>query len=452
MTRRISLLLYFALCLAGMVVAALHKGIWYDEFWTQYMARHDLPLAHMVTQRWQADVHPFPYYLYVWLAEPATSADIGLMRLFNLVPAALAGMAAALVAGRRPAMKAAVAVALILLVASPLPFDYFIQARPYCWVVALAFVAALVIVTVETDPRRDPWLEIMLGLSVVLWLNMQFVIAAFSAPALAAVVIYWWTTERRSWARVLFMSLAAGAALVAVQGIAQWPVLSAVARHGWIETTPAQALLVAASAVGLTLAGAIIAVVAGWGNYGRPRAIWLFIGVYLVAALVANAAKPILIRQYLAPIVPFLLVGLAVASADRIWNSRRWFAAALTVGLCVSAAYTAMRSGVKDGDRLAAWVGAQVARCPQTRVHAIPHWAHVTPRPFLLSPEAAVVRNAYQELGLEYGFQLDGPPSMACPTLVWSEHAGISDAEADGYPIVRSETGYILIKPPGSLD
>ena len=65
-----------AVILTGLVFAAAHKGIWYDEMWSMFMARHDLPLGPTYSQRWSYDVHPPLFSFTSWLFEPVTGESI----------------------------------------------------------------------------------------------------------------------------------------------------------------------------------------------------------------------------------------------------------------------------------------------------------------------------------------------------------------------------------------
>ena len=281
-------------------------------------------------------------------------------------------------------------------------------------------------------------------------------------------MVAFWLGDQRRWGIALAVILAIGCAAMLVQVAVQAPALAFYRVNFWATTSTAQAVTALGSAVVLTVGSSMVA--------------WLFVGTQWrlvcpdarraltvclvavaaigVAALVVNAIRPSLVRQYLAPLVPFLLVGVSFAAAPLL-SRKWWLAALLAVGVGIVAFYTVSRSRVQDQDALASIIGARFAACPGRVIGLTPRQAGA----FQVNEGTtdAFYRSDYGNLADRFGFRLGEPSDPRCPTILWgetftpalpvaaiAERAGLALTPAQTHAARKhtSGTGFLFVIPP----
>lgn len=412
---------YFLLAIIALAYAALHKGVGIDEAYSQFAASHDVPLAVLWRERWLNDVHPGGYYLLSWLLDPLTGSNVRLARLWNMLPLSLTALGLWSIAGeqhRKPAI-----VVMILLVGSALPFDYFISHRSYYWIVCSVAVAAFAMCAVLDRPAVTAKIVGPLAVASILALNLQFLCAFFFAIGAAVFLVQFWLTGNRRWAVVLAACLTAGCIAMLAQVWIQYPALDYYHRTFWATTTTSEALIALGSAAALTIASSglmwVYLLVHRDGSriafmlcLGAVAAIW-------ISGLLLNVWRPLLIRQYVSPLVSFLIVGAAFFGS-KIMDRPRWLAALLIGEITTFTFYSAMRSRVQDQDEIAALVADAVAACPSSVVIGLsPRMAgQVEP---IRNVTDAFYRSDYRHLADDHGFSLGNRPDAKCPLILWAE-------------------------------
>ena len=191
----------------------------------------------------------------------------------------------------------------------------------------------------------------------------------------------------------------------------------------WATTTTREALIALGSATALTIAsGGVIWAYLLVHRGGNRTALLLCLGAVAAiwfGGLTLNAWRPSLIRQYVSPLVSFLLVGAAYFGSS-IMGRRRWLAALLIGELATFTFYSVMRSRVQDQDEIAAMVADAVAACPSSTVIGLsPSMAgQVAP---IRNVTDAFYRSDYRHLADDHGFTVGGNPDAKCPIILWAE-------------------------------
>ncbi len=479
---------FLLLTVVGAAYVMRHKGIWFDEAWPVYMGAHDLPFARALTERWMHDDYPPLFYATSWLFEPLLGDDVGQLRRLNLIVLAVTAVALASVVRRRRELAMPVLLAAVLTLGNPIGFDFLVLIRAYfaqccAWLVCLLCLFA--VVTGERDYRAadDRGLAAALAVAVLLALNLHYLLAFQSALALACFIVVLWMTGKRGWATRLFAMTAVGSIVLLLTAAAQWHLLTHMTAHYWASTTTRQALAIMAVALLLIFVANPVALVgaalAARGNADRTggdtrRRLYAAtclaaLVLCLVAMLAFNAARPVIIRQYLAPLFPLGEMAVVALVLPAI-GSRRWLLPAMVANaLLWTGAYSWKRSHVKDWDEMAAELGERTRACPSTRVIAVPALV-MAGAPSLTGLDDIVTGSAYRHLGVKYGFhpivRITPATTSAdprCPTIVWVEQyapalspveaarsAGLAVAPAAVSRAVvrRTGTGQAIIYPP----
>ena len=474
-----------ALLAAALAWACLERGPWYDEFYTQYVARPDLPWGAALRESWLADNHP-PLY-YALARASAWLGAIGPHRLVNLAfgGAAVAGCLAIVrdvprLAPAATALALAAAANLWTMIAGSELRSYFLSLCAGA-VLALALCAIRIAGGGGSPARRAVyWIAALLGFNTHIVTSLTC--AALLAPFLAAALL------RRDWREARAIALAplvAGLVLVAVTAI-QLPIWLANTATFWIEAGfgPARwavewamirtleanpVLLLGALAGGVLLARDVVR----RKPSGEAGALVLLVcGVVIaLAGLVAlHLLRPMLLEKYLMAAVAAVMVGISLAFGRLLASLGPRLQAGVLV-LALGLSVVALVHNARQAADHVSWfasgraVAAQVARCPGTVVHADSFWNDdVT----VLLPvdNARVVPWSYAYVAKAQGFTLapQGSHAMAraCPTVFWGEKDSshrwdaakvAARLRAAGYPAAplafeRIGDGWIAVAPP----
>jgi len=481
-----------AAIIAGTIYVSLHKGVWYDEIWPLFMGRHDLSFGQAYAGRWAYDDYPPMFYAANWLLEPLTGDFVGYRRLINLLPLLLVGLGLVLIVRRRRELVLPVMLAASLALANPIGFDFAVLLRAYfgqCCAWFLCLACLLAVVTSGRDyERRDRWLALLLAASIFVSLNLHYLLSLQSALALVCFMAEEWLAGRRRWAVRIFAMTALGSLTLVIAAVVQLPLLSHMAETYWAQTTTLQAVSIIGFAFVL-IWGANLAALAALAVAARRGSQWqqeldqsgarrfaitsaVALAVCVAAMLLFNVVRPVIIRQYMAPIFPLGEVALAAMIVPAVQRHRWLLALILLNALVLAGGYSWRRSRVQDWNDNAAWIGAQVRQCPGTRVLAVPFWTvGARPESSLLHNEVEVASFGYRQLGERYGFPLEVrgaaarpvTPAARCPTIVWVEHyyppgpgavklaqiakLNVSAAAVQGATIRNSASGFAVLYP-----
>lgn len=477
----------------GTVYVSLHKGIWYDEIWPVFMGQHDLSFGRAYAERWVYDDYPPMFYAANWLLEPLTGDSVGYRRLINLLPLALVGLALVLIVRRRRDLALPIMLAALLGLTNPIGFDFAVLLRAYfgqvcAWFLCLACLLA--IGTGDRDYERgDRGLALVLAAAIFVSLNLHYLLSLQSGLSLGCFIVAEWLAGRRGWAVRIFAMTALSSVTLIGTAMIQLRLLSHMAATYWAQTTTVQALGITGFAL-MLIWGANLAALVALAVTGGRRAQWgptlrdsgaarfavvsaIAILVCLAAMLLFNVVRPVIIRQYMAPVFPLGEVALAVLIAPAVQRYRWLFALILANALLIAAGYSWRRAKVQDWNTNAAFIGAQVRACSGTHVLSIPFWTmRGQSESSLLHNEVEVAHFGFRQLGDRYGFKPEFRirnaeatlPAERCPTIVWSEHyyppgpsaaevariAGlmVSSASVQAAVVHNSSSGFAVVYPP----
>ncbi|MBA3897289.1 MAG: hypothetical protein H0X36_09210 [Sphingomonadaceae bacterium] len=466
--------------LAAAAWTSLHKGIWYDEVWSVFEVRHDLPLGRIIIERWLRDIHPPAFYALSWLTEPLTGDGIFARRALNLAPMAFAGAMLAGIGRKRADARGFLAVfAMLLLGAGPALTAIVDHRSNFSQLAACAALAGVLyaIVTSGRDyARADRWLLGLAGLSALAAFNFHYLGAFDSAALLGVFIVALALCGQRGWALRLAIVGAVAALPVAASFAVQHVVLADTARNFWAATTGWEALAAYGSFLGAVLLANLVASGVALLRAVRPgddaerRFAWIAavaVIVALVALFALNAARPVIQPRYLLAILPFALAALAALASGPVMRDRRLFAGVAATALAMIGLNGWISRGAPNWDATAAFVGGEQRDCPDTAIHARPHWTMAGGQAFLLDNEAAVDRAGYELEARRFATRLEpeggARVSARCPTLVWVTHA--APPPASGVLAVRAGlklspksigaarifvggSGYVAVFPP----
>jgi hypothetical protein len=477
----LTLLLLFA----ALVWTCLHRGPWYDEFYTQYVTRSGVPWTTALRSMWLTDNHPPLYYA---LARATTwLGTIDQHRLLNLAVAGMAVLGGLAIVRDVPRLAPTATALVFALAANPWTLIAGSELRSYFLSLCAGAVLALSLCAIRLAGgaggrarQATYWIAALVGFN--LHIVTSLTCAALVAPFLAAALL------RRDWAEVRAIALAplvAGLILVAVSAV-QLPIWLANTQVFWIEgglwsarwavewpliRTLQANLVVLAGALG---GGVLLArEVLRRRPSGEAGALALLVGgvVLTIVGLVSlHLLRPMLIEKYLMAMVAAVAVGIALACGKLLESlGPRWRALALAAALVATA--LALVTNARAAAGRVSWFGsggvvaAEVARCPGTVVHADGAWnddvAGMLPR-----ENAQVVPFAYRYVADALGFALEpvGSRRMSatCPTVFWGDHDSTArwDAlrvaarlRAVGFPVTRLEfrrvdDGWVAVARP----
>ena len=437
--RRTGLFLVVACFVWAAVGAMATRGIWYDEIWSVYVARHDIGFVEALRTRWLTDNHPPAFYALAWLAEPGVGDTIGARRALNFLPVVLAGGVLWWFARRRGDLIPFILLLIVMLLASREMIAAMADHRAYATQLsgnAVLATALAAIATARDDyARTDRGLLASTALTMLLCFNLHFIGALISGAVVGVVGIMLSVSGRRGWGLRLLGTALLAAVPSAIACVVQRRLLVDTATHFWATTSNGHARKLLSRAATTAAWCNPLATGAGlWTLFRGDRAdtmrrfaAILFVACVLtgLALYVANTVRPFLVTRYLTALQPFLLAILAALAAGTILSHRAswWGTIAVATGtLSYGATVTPAQRNWTD---TAAHIARQVAACPETVVHARGHWIAVD-HPHLMTNEAAIVRFGYERLARAYGFAIEPlgstRRSSRCPTLLWVEH------------------------------
>ncbi|WP_395331554.1 hypothetical protein WBP06_02550 [Novosphingobium sp. BL-8H] len=426
--------------------ACLHRGPWYDEFYTQYVTQTGPGWGDALGKSWLADNHPPLYYALVratdWMGAIETH------RLLNLAIGALSLLGGVLVVRDVPRLRPASAALLVLLAGNEWSILSGSELRSYflslCAGTLLALsLAALGLARSGGSPARRAVYAITVMVAFNTHIVTTLIAGALIAPFLMAAML------RRDWAyarAVAVPAVLAGTVFVATCLI-QLPHWQANTQKFWIEPGFASArwsveyaLLRTLEANPLILAGSVLGVALMGRDLMRTRAACA--GVSTLALLAGGVAlgivtlvalhmlHPMLIEKYLTAMVGALSVGIALG-CGRLLHALGPRMAALSLIAALALSIWGMVQNTGKAATRNSWYGTarfiagQVRDCPGTLVHVDPFWnADVMAMP--PADNRAVAPWAYREVAGHFAIALEPDSSRrlarGCPTLFWAEH------------------------------
>jgi hypothetical protein len=474
--------------LAGLLLAAwtvaTAKGVWFDELFSIYEARHHAPFADMFWRHWMVDGHPPLFNMSNWAMQPLVGDDIVARRALNLLPLALAGMALIEIARRYVEARAFLFVFALLMLASPVALEQIVEHRANFAQLAAMSVAVAVFAAIGLAGRdfgeTDRPVALILFLALLVAFNLHY-IGALSAGFVTGIFIAAsWIAGRPRWTAIMLGLAAVAAIPLAASIAAQSLLLAGYTRDFWITTDSATAvktfldLFMGGAKANIVVTGIAVfalgtaALRRNPADY-RPQievaATCLIAALLVCAALfVVNMNRPIILLRYLVTEVPLIAAALAVLGAD-LMVRKRWLILASTLAALLTLSLFTQRLSAQQNWFASARIVADVVRgCPSAAVHTPIEWS----RDFTDDgPDyAAVMRYGYETVGRRFGFVVEPAASQRvdpnCPTLVWVEHfhrtvPGIAEA-AHGLPIApaaisgasieRTRSGFVVTYPP----
>lgn len=436
-----------ALALAVAIAwASLHRGPWYDEFYTQYVTRGGIGWSQALGESWLADNHPPLYYALSratdWLGAIETH------RLLNLAIGALALLGGILVVRDVPRLLPAGAALALLLAGNEWAVMSGSELRSYflslCAGTLLALSLSALSLTCQGGSRARRavyWVSVLVAFNTHIVTTL--IAGAMVAPFLLAALL------RRNWpyARAIGLPVVVAGTVFVATCVVQLPHWQANTQTFWIERGLATArwsieyaLLRTLEANPLVLLGALLGIGLMGRDLMRTRAACTAVGTLalLAGGVVLGLAiltglhllHPMLIEKYLTAMVGAVSVGVALA-CGRLLRAvgPRTTAVCLALGLALSI-WGLMQNAEKAQARnswygTARLIAGETRDCPSTLVHTDRFWnADV----MAMSPadNLAVAPWAYGEVARRFGIALEpeGSRRLArdCPTLFWAEH------------------------------
>src|ERR1700690_771830 len=120
-----------AIC--GVLVAALRRGGWGDEYITTYFANPAIPFGTAWAQVWARETNPPYFYLLARLWQEITAPSLFAHRLINVVPLAFLVAWFARTALRCPAHRQFLTCLAVLAFSGAFFMRYFPEYRSYFW-------------------------------------------------------------------------------------------------------------------------------------------------------------------------------------------------------------------------------------------------------------------------------------------------------------------------------
>lgn len=457
---------------AALVWTALHRGPWYDEFYTWFVTRPDRPFAEGLRQSWLVDNHPPLFDVLAW-AGAHLARSIETLRLLNL-----AALAATLAGGwamvrHQPRYWTLTTLLLLMLAANETALRSGAELRSYfmsCCAGALV-VLALAVGWLEGGLARRGqrlvlWAALLIGFN--LHILTSLIIGALLVPFMAMALL----RERQELLRQILAPALAGGLLFAAISAVQVPLWQTNTARFWIPAgfdaarwAIEFAVLRAAEANLLVLAGGLCgAALLAWQAWRDRRPgpalecmALLGAGVALSAALLIglHLLRPVVMERYVAALVPAVALGVALGCDAALRRLPRQAGTALLVGaagltawaLAGNAVHTAARnSWTGTAQRLAALQQA----CPDSPVHIDPPYWNAYTLSLPPADNRTVMAGAYALMARRHHIGIEPAASRriapACPTLFWAEHdtsrlwdeAGIlAHLRAQGFAIDR---------------
>ncbi|WP_088310204.1 hypothetical protein [Novosphingobium sp. B 225] len=433
---------------AALVWTALHRGPWYDEFYTWFVSRPERSLGESLRESWLVDNHPPLFNLLSWLGAHL-APSIETLRLINLVGLALAVSGGAILLRRSPQLWALAAFFALSLAANETALRSGAELRSYFLssLVGAVTVLAIVIGWLEGELRRRGqrlvlWVTLLIGFN--LHILTSVILGALLVPFLAAA---WLRGRRALLGQILIPALVAGTLFLAVSTLqfrlweantarfwipagfnaARWAIEYGVQRAG-----EANLLITLAALVGTGLLGWQV-----WRERRLPPALeaMLLLGAGIALATVLliglHMLRPVVMERYLAAMIPAVAMGTALGANAALRRIPGWLgqmillaASALTLwSLAGSAAHTAARNSWEGS---AQRLGELVRICPDSPVHIDPPFWNAYTMSLPPADNRMVFAKAYALMAARHGIKIEPPQSRkisaTCPTLFWDEH------------------------------
>jgi len=471
--------------LAASLTAIFGRSAWYDEYYTFYITRANVPLPVLV-EGWLRDNHPPLFYALAW-ATSWLGADIPARRLVNLAFAALAGLALWQIARRRESLRRALFFYTVGL-GGALPFLVRIAELRSNF---LAFAASAVTVAAlaafarpgRTDRGQSLFLGIALALAFTVHLAASIILGCVALSFAARLALLRdWPALRRLTLTGLAASLPFAICLALQLGTIAgntrsfWiPAGFAVAR--WTIQNEALAALKANLPLTLAgLAGLILLLRRAIQDRRLPEPLQIAaalgrgLGLSIAVLIALHLQRPFVIARYLVAIHPVLILILALGTAELARALGRRGAALVALAVLAGSLLSLERNlrrtlDLPGWDGTAAVLAEEVRACRTAVIHPALAWNEAT---LALAPvdNRAVVPFAYRMAAARHGFAVEPPRSRRmsanCPTLFWAEHvpghppAATEIAQtlrAEGYPVTAGTVahvgdGWVFAVPP----
>lgn len=426
--------------------ACLHRGPWYDEFYTQFVSRPGVPWWGTMRDSWLADNHP-PLY-YALARATAWLGPVSHHRLLNLAIGGLA-VAGCIAIGRDvPRLAPAAAGLALAIAANEWTLLEGSELRSYFLSLCSGSVLALALCAwhvagakASTARRATYWIAALVGFNT-------HIISSLTCAALAGVFLvpaFW----QRDWRRVRAIAvppLVAGLILVAITAV-QLPMWLANTSVFWIEPGFASArwaiergvahsltanpvLLVGALAGAGLMARDVLLLRKPSGEAGALALLATGVAIAATGIVALHMLRPMVIEKYMMVLLAAVALGVALGFGRLLEalgaRLRLLVLAAAFVATVLAMVHNTRAAAARDG-----WFGsgrvvaAEVARCPGTIVHAYPDWNDAV---FVALPRdnAQVVPFGHRYVAEAMGFDLAPAGSRAlsrtCPTIFWGEH------------------------------
>ncbi|HKT84451.1 MAG TPA: hypothetical protein VJQ77_00025 [Novosphingobium sp.] len=425
---------------------ALHRGPWYDEFYTQYVTRPGLGWTEALTTSWLADNHP-PFF-YILMRATAWFGGIEAHRLFNLAVATVT-VAGGWITVRRERRLRVVAVVLALLVAAnPWTMMSATELRSYFISLCAGMLLSLVLAIIWIAPLQGGRArQVVYAVTAFVAFNTHIVTTLFCAALIvpfAGVALL--RRDRVRLRALLPAPIAAGLVFTFVTffqfshwdgntqvfwlpaglDVARWAMEFAVQR-----TLFANLPILLGAVAGVFLLGRdlvrtrsvpdLLAVILLTGS-GIALAFALLLGIQMI--------RPIIIEKYLTAAVGAVAVVTAIGCSHFLVRMPRWVEIPMLV-IALAASCFALAGTVREAAGRTSWMGTGrliarvVASCPDATVHTDDFWnADVMAMP--PSDNRRVAPWAYDLVARRLAVRLEPVASRKlspkCPNLFWAEH------------------------------
>ena len=440
------------LCVACMLLLAIRRAGWLDEYWTVWHTDPANPLAVAYWTRWMHDTqHPPTFYALSWMLAPLTGPTLAVRRLvvnsLGLLP--VFGTMLACRRNGSPALQMQPLLFALLMVSGPYFITYFAEHRSYFLglVASSCLVATIRHLHLETAAGRRPLqrgLIIWLFVITPVALNLHYTLSLCMLTLLGAECLWQWTWgERRRAVLVASASIVAVTPLSANLAIAlslhrPVTVTNTALGAGW---TTIAFMLVVGIVVNVVLA--VHASSAAVSLIRQPRRaahdsrmtfFLLLAGVLLLLTIVFAFMHAITRNMYprlLIGLIPLASAALAELAARRP-PGRLILALACLNALAIAASTTVheLRNGRWEEEVPA--ILAERRTCPTTRIFAFNTMYLLPPdNPgWKMRGQSEAMALSYRMIARKYGFPIEVLPidgqrlaaASTCPTLVWMEH------------------------------
>lgn len=445
--------LYLAVgVLAGLLVAAalvwgsLHRGPWYDEFYTQYVTRAGTGWLADLRDSWLHDNHP-PFY-YALMRATAWLGDIETHRLVNVGIGAAALLGGALVVKEQRTLARPALLLLLLLMANPWTVHAGTELRSYFLSLCAGAVLALCLAAIWTGPAQMARsTQVVYTIAVFAAFNTHIITTIVSGAVILPFVVAALATKDWPKVRALLPApLAAGIVFITITAI-QLPHWERNTQVFWIASGFDAARYAMEYAVQRTLEanplillGAAVGGIMMCREFLRTRSnSGLILVAFLTGAGIAlgfavlmaiHLIRPILVEKYLTGAIGVIALILALACSHALSAAGRRTETGLLFGALIVSGFS-LHANVREAAGQNSWLGTgrliarTVSQCPATAVHTDDFWNAGV---MAMSPadNRHVAPWAYAQIAKRLDFAVQASASHAmsstCPNLFWAEH------------------------------